>query len=233
MSSRLPDSKRNELIAEYNEGKTNPDYEVIPSKTQKGKYTVRKRKVSLPVTEDTVDEYADIPDDNTAEEPTENDEEPEMMQNYNPSYYMPRANNFFEQYQFQMNQMFLEQMKLMRQNIKWNKRKQDKIKGKTQKIYDIISEAVSRQEPEPEPEQKPPELDPIPEEPGPQDYFEKNYKAPEQVPEQVPESEPEHVPEEDTPQYEQPYEREIDEMSGFYFKPYSRKDRINWKNFNI
>ena len=199
MSSRLPDSKRNELIAEYNEGKTNPDYEVIPSKTQKGKYTVRKRKVSLPVTEDTVDEYADIPDDNTAEEPTENDEEPEMMQNYNPSYYMPRANNFFEQYQFQMNQMFLEQMKLMRQNIKWNKRKQDKIKGKTQKIYDIISEAVSRQEPEPEPEQKPPELDPIPEEPGPQDYFEKNYKAPEQVPAPVPESEPEHVPEEDTP----------------------------------
>ena len=27
---RLPDSKRNEIIADFNEGKINPDYEVIP-----------------------------------------------------------------------------------------------------------------------------------------------------------------------------------------------------------
>ena len=49
MSQRLPDSKRNELIANYMEGKEDPEYEVIPNKNTKGKYTVRKRKVNLPV----------------------------------------------------------------------------------------------------------------------------------------------------------------------------------------
>ena len=47
MSQRLVDSKRNELIANFMEGKEDPEYEVIPSKTTKGKYTVRKRKVNL------------------------------------------------------------------------------------------------------------------------------------------------------------------------------------------
>ena len=42
-------SQRNELIANFMEGKEDPEYEVIPSKTTKGKYTVRKRKVNLPV----------------------------------------------------------------------------------------------------------------------------------------------------------------------------------------
>ena len=52
MSQRLADSKRNELIANFMEGKEDPDYEVIPSKITKGKYTVRKRKVNLPVEEE-------------------------------------------------------------------------------------------------------------------------------------------------------------------------------------
>ena len=49
MSQRFVDSKRNELIANFMEGKEDPEYDIIPSKTTKGKYTVRKRKVSLPV----------------------------------------------------------------------------------------------------------------------------------------------------------------------------------------
>ena len=52
MSQRLADSKRNELIANFMEGKEDPEYEVIPSKTTKGEYTVRKRKVNLPVEEE-------------------------------------------------------------------------------------------------------------------------------------------------------------------------------------
>ena len=58
---RLPDSKRNELIAEFNEGKINPDYEVIPNKNQKGKYTVRRRKVSLPADQNVQDAPAAEP----------------------------------------------------------------------------------------------------------------------------------------------------------------------------
>ena len=44
MSTRLPASKRNAIIADFTNGVNDPDYEVIPSKTIKGKYTVRKRK---------------------------------------------------------------------------------------------------------------------------------------------------------------------------------------------
>ena len=64
----LPDSKRNELITEFQEGKTNQDYEVIPSKTQKGKYTDRKRKVAIPTTDNTVKENQDLLDDKTIEQ---------------------------------------------------------------------------------------------------------------------------------------------------------------------
>ena len=44
MSQRLPDSKRNELIANYMEGREDPEYEVIPNKNTKGKYIVRKKQ---------------------------------------------------------------------------------------------------------------------------------------------------------------------------------------------
>ena len=46
---RLPDSKRNELIAKFHDGVVDPDYEVIPSKNTQGRYTIRRRKVPLPV----------------------------------------------------------------------------------------------------------------------------------------------------------------------------------------
>ena len=48
MSQRLADSKRNKLIANFMEEKEEPEYEGIPSKTTKGRYTVMKRKASLP-----------------------------------------------------------------------------------------------------------------------------------------------------------------------------------------
>ena len=217
MSNRLPDSKRNELIAEYNEGKVNADYEVIPSKTQKGKYTVRRRKVSLPDTSTPLAE---------PETPTELDPEPDnedTTEDYSPFPYQFSEEMMYRQYQAQLNQMMLEQMKLLRQNVKWNKRKQQKIKDKTNKIYGIISDAVNRntREPEPEPEPEPPaETEP------PADN------------EPEPPAEPESDNEELTaplaePVYAQDYERDIDEMAGTIYKPYSRKDRIKWDNFNI
>ena len=50
---RLKDSERNALIENYRNGIVDPNYEVIPSKTTTGKYTIRRRKVSLPVEEHT------------------------------------------------------------------------------------------------------------------------------------------------------------------------------------
>ena len=40
MSQRIADSKCNELIANFMEGKEDPEYEVIPSKTTKGKFYI-------------------------------------------------------------------------------------------------------------------------------------------------------------------------------------------------
>ena len=98
MSQRLADSKRNELIANYMEGKEDPDYEVIPSKTTKGKYTVRKRKVSLPV------EHEDspiVPEEKKEEVLVEKEEkEPDPGQYFNP--YNPYM---FEDYQMMLNKM--------------------------------------------------------------------------------------------------------------------------------
>ena len=216
MSSRLPDSKRNELIAEYNEGKTNPDYEVIPSKTQKGKYTVRKRKVSLPSEENNVAAQDAPAQENTEPEDTQ-DEDPDNF----PYYPQFNEEMMYRQYQAQLNQMMLEQMKLLRQNMKYSKYKQQKIKDKTNKIYGILSDAVSRATPEPEPEETP-EASPDYPEPEPE---------PETEPEETPE--PEASPNYPEQNYAQDYERDIDEMAGVVYKPYSRKDRINWKNFNI
>ena len=229
MSSRLPDSKRNELIAEYNEGKTNPDYEVIPSKTQKGKYTVRKRKVSLP--ENTQEPE---PEPEPPEQPQQ--EEDDLM-NYSPYYPQFNEEIMYRQYQAQLNQMMLEQMKLLRQNMKYSTYKQQKIKDKTNKIYGILSDAVNRNYPEPEPETSP-NYNPEPD-------YNQQYYQPEQEEEPELEEEPEPEPEpelqyqapEASPNYNQnyaqDYERDIDEMAGITYKPYSRKDRINWKNFNI
>ena len=219
MSSRLPDSKRNELIAEYNEGKTNPDYEVIPSKTQKGKYTVRKRKVSLPSEENNV-----AAQDAPAQQYTEPEAAQDDDANYLPYYSQYNEEIMYRQYQAQLNQMILEQMKMMRQNMKYSKYKQQKIKDKTNKIYGILSDAVSRNTPEPEsePESEPEPLDEPEEEPEPE-------PEPEASPNYNPEASP-NYPEQN---YAQDYERDIDEMAGITYKPYSRKDRFNWKNFNI
>ena len=80
MSQRLADSKRNELIANFMEGKEDPEYEVIPSKTTKGKYTVRKRKVNLPVEEEPP---APPKEEKKEEVPVEENEEGEA----DPGYY--------------------------------------------------------------------------------------------------------------------------------------------------
>ena len=227
------------------EGNTDPDYEVIPSKTQKGKYTVRRRKVSLPANEDIqksetppspepVEEQAD-----TGERQEDSEEIPDYpFRGYNP--YM------INDYQMMLNKMMIEQMKMLRQEVKHSQKKQQKLKGKSQKIYDILADAVNGAPPREE-APPPPQPDiqrPIPvddneeEEYGEEDdteptntinYFEKDYKNTTPI-KKVERVEP--VPEPETPKYKQDYEKKIDEMGGFVILP-SRRDRLNFKNFNI
>ena len=121
------------------------------------------------------------------------------------------------EYQMMLNKMMIEQMKMLRQQMKYSRRKQDKLKGKSQRIYDLLAEAVKEPEPEPIP---------VPE-PEPEEENEENSE-----PEPEPEQELEQEPVQPQVQYQQDYERKIDELGGFVMMP-SRRDRLNFKNFNI
>ena len=143
----------------------------------------------------------------------------------------------FQDYQMMLNKMMIEQMKMMRQQIKYSTKKQQKLKGKSQRIYDLLSELAKpdeeekpepKEEPAPEPEAPPAE--PAPEEPAPNTtaYFENDYHSPTPPPNPPPPQPEPPAP----PQYQQPYEQRIDELAGYVIKP-SRRDRLNFKNFNI
>jgi hypothetical protein len=150
---RLKTSERNRIIAAFTEGKPDPNYDVIPSKTQKGKYTIRK-KLQNPnkkaeeaqPTEDAPSEVSqpDIP--NT--EGVENEEEPaQEEEDYNPylddSYYYPKTRMtkaaMFREMQMALNRMMLEQMKMLRRDQKRTEAKRKKYGTKTKKIHNILS----------------------------------------------------------------------------------------------
>ena len=234
MSQRLPDSKRNELIADYLEGKIDSEYEVIPSKTTKGKYTVRKRKVALPqsdnlqpapVEESKEENPAPEP---AAPEPEEDELEPEQYGGY----------NMYQEYQMMLNKMMIEQMKMMRKQIKYNNKKQKKLKGKSRQVFDLLKDLATAPEPEeekeePVPEQHQEEEEHVEEEEVQENttkIFDNDYKNKEPVKEYVP---PKPAPEPEKPNYKQEYEAKIDEIGGFTFRLPSRRDRLNFKNFNI
>ena len=239
--ARLPDSKRNELIAEYNEGKINPEYEVIPNKNQKGKYTVRRRKVALPADQNVQDPPANEPavEDQQNVQP---ETVPEFQDDsaYIPTYKM-KKNAMFRELQMEMNKMFIEQMKMMRQQLKQQNRKRQKLKDKSQAVYDLLAEIAREPPKEPELPKEEPKIEEIPDspivpeqEPEPEfhssDYFDTTYTSPE-PPKPVKQENP--PPEPQPRVYQQPYEQDLDQIEGVVYKPYSRRDRLNFKNFNI
>ena len=154
---------------------------------------------------------------------------------YLPSYKMNK-NAMFREMQMEMNKMFIEQMKMMRQQIKNQDRKRLKLKNKSQMVYDILS-SVARDsekeqptpEPAPEPEDKHDEEEEHEETSSP-DSFANSYKNTQPVKPPEPEV---HVPQPEPKVYQQPYEQDIDQIDGTYYKPISRRDRLNFKNFNI
>ena len=142
MSQRLADSKRNELIVNFMEGKEDPEYEVIPSKTTKGKYTVRKRKVNLPVEEESP---APPKEEKKEEVPVEENEEGEA----DPGYYFNPYNPYmFQDYQMMLNKMMVEQMKMMRREMKYATKKREKLKDKSKRIYNLLYDLAKPKEEE-------------------------------------------------------------------------------------
>ena len=128
--SRLPISKRNAIIDDFHNGIQDPDYEVIPSKHTKGRYTVRKRKQEVAATREGRAAYGsdeeEVPiqlnKNNADEEPPnieQSVENPEVDDQSN-SMFNPIA--YLQEYQLQVNKLLIEQMKALRVSNKYKGR---------------------------------------------------------------------------------------------------------------
>ena len=221
MSSRLPASKRNAIIADFTNGVNDPEYEVIPSKTIKGKYTVRKRKA-----EETPEQPAQEEEPQQEEAPPQEEEE-DVVDDQTNSMFNPYA--YFQEYQLQVNRLLIEQMKALRQNSKYMMKKQQKYKQRQKTIRNIFSEVVNGDDDDDAKEERPPvqeeeeqhevapqELPPI------TSYYQNDYPQPQtnyQPPPRPLTPAPEPV------QYQNDYEAKLDDMAGTY-NFVSRRDRL-------
>ena len=215
---RLPDSKRNELIAKFHDGVIDPDYEVIPSKNTQGRYTIRRRKVPLPVPDQQASpqqEQAEPQEEQ--EEPQEDDGNDIQFDPYlDDRAYMPQVklnkNAMFREMQLQMNRMMIENMKLMRQQVKQTEKKRQKLKEKSKRMSEFLSKVLD--EAEQEPAQQPAEVE--------------ESNEPKQEPEE--EEHEEIIP---ASRYVNQYEQQLDNLAGDAGPTYSRRDRLHFERFNI
>ena len=225
MSIRLPASKRNAIIADFTNGVNDPEYEVIPSKTIKGKYTVRKRKV-----EETPKQLAQEEEPQQEEAPPQEEEE-DVVDDQTNSMFNPYA--YFQEYQLQVNRLLIEQMKALRQNSKYMMKKQQKYKQRQKTIRNIFSEVVNGDDDDDAKEERPPVQEKVTEEEeqheeAPQElppitsYYQNDYPQPQtnyQPPPRPQTPAPEPV------QYQNDYEAKLDDMAGTY-NFVSRRDRL-------
>lgn len=239
MTKRLTQKERNAIIADFNQGNPTPGYDVIPSKAQKGRYTIRKKQEEKPETPETpaapeTEEAPQEKEEVVVDEGTvsPDDEIDDDTLSYVPSFKLNK-NAMFREMQMQMNRLMLEQMKMIRQQQKWSNKKQKKMKDRTKQMYDIISapplQEIYEEEDVPE---EPVETEQVPVQNT--DYFDKGYQnpAPSRKKEPEPAPEPEPIPEKE---YQNEYERDLDDMAGESIQYYipSRNDRYNYKNFPI
>ena len=234
MSIRLPASKRNAIIADFTNGVNDPEYEVIPSKTIKGKYTVRKRKA-----EETPEQPAQEEEPQQEEAPPQEEEE-DVVDDQTNSMFNPYA--YFQEYQLQVNRLLIEQMKALRQNSKYMMKKQQKYKQRQKTIRNIFSEVVNGDDDDypkvsgdQQAEERPPVQEKVTEEeeqhevalqeealPPITSYYQNDYPQPQtnyQPPPRPLTPAPEPV------QYQNDYEAKLDDMAGTY-NFVSRRDRL-------
>jgi len=144
---RLKQSERNRIIANFQAGKPEPDYEVIPSKNQPGKFTIRRKvpTTSLPNIEEHVDEHAQ---EGPATTTTIDEEEVEYNAFNDDNLYMPQSSvsqyEMFCQMQMMMNKMFVEQFKVLRKDQKRTEKKRKLIGQKAKTIHDVLIKAYEQ-----------------------------------------------------------------------------------------
>ena len=221
---RLPDSKRNELISKFHNGVVDPNYEVIPSKNTEGRYTIRKRKVPLPVPE----QQEGQPTDAQPQEQVEIREQPEEQEYqeidpytddraYFPQYKLNK-NAMFRELQIQMNRMMIENMKLMRQQVKATEKKRQKLKEKSKRMSEFLSKVLDEAEHEP-----------VEEEPQEEEAEHEESNIPKEEP--ASDEEEKLIPAQ--PANLGNYEDKLNELAGDVGQGYSRRDRLHFERFNI
>ena len=103
-------SQRNSIIADFQNGVINPDYEVVPTKT-KGKYIVRKR--ATPLTDEELEELQNQADEEVIEEV---DEKPKLRKRTKKQSEgldiptTPKEKALFVELQNQLNSQMLNQI---------------------------------------------------------------------------------------------------------------------------
>jgi hypothetical protein len=216
---RLKTSERNRIIADFTAGKPDPNYDVIPSKTQKGKFTIRRKlpaENKPPVEEKPKEETKNEPPaenlQNTANMEAEEEEVDDP--NYNPylddETYYPKfkltKNAMFREMQLMLNKIMLEQMKMLRQDQKRTEAKRKKYGTKTKKIHNILA-GIAYNDDQLKPPPKPKDADEVA----------KFYENQEEEPLEQP-------PRELDPD-EQPYDEQLNEMAAEPHIP-SRRDKL-------
>ena len=220
--SRLAISKRNAIIDDFHNGIQDPDYEVIPSKTTKGKYTVRKRKAEVVDNTEEPKIEQEEPVDNIQNE-DDNDIEVDDQQEgmFNPMAY-------FQEYQLQVNKLLIEQMKALRINNKYLHKKQAKYKDRQKKLYNVFSDIANRPDtPDTKEEPKdnvvqPIEEEDVVEEPKNVNFFDSKYVNNEPVKVIEYENPPPPI---EKPHYQNDYEEQLDNMAGTRIVS-SRRNRV-------
>jgi hypothetical protein len=223
---RLKTSERNKIIQAYRDGKPDPNYDVIPSKNQPGKYTIRKKLAeNAPEKPGTGEKIADantetlkdisVPEkqetDNNIISPEPIEEEP-----YDDEYFMPKMGlskaGMFREMQLQLNKMMLEQLKILRRDQKATEKKRKKYAAKSKKIHNVLSSIAYNEEQ-------------IPQEPEPNDieekkaFFEKKPEKEEEIPDNI------NIEVEDFDPDAQPYDNQLNQMlEGPRY--ISRRDRL-------
>jgi len=222
---RLKTSERNRIIQAYHDGKPDPNFDVIPSKSQSGKFTIRKKlhenanekqATGEPNPEDKEQPQKNVSITEAQEANTNINPEDlaDEVPNYDDEYFIPKTSmskaSMFREMQLQLNKMMLEQLKILRRDQKATERKRKKYAGKSKKIHHILSNIAFNE-------------DQIPPEPEPLDKEER--KAEFEIEEPKQEEENVNIEVEDYNPDEQPYDNQLQQMMAGP-AVYSRRDRL-------
>jgi hypothetical protein len=158
-NERLSQSERMKIITDYQKGTPNPNYDIFESKTQKGRYTIRKKG-------ETGEVKTEVKPEQNVEGPVQEEivvDAPEYNPFNDDEIFLPKRHltkaQIFREDQSIINGMFLEQFKTLRELFKHTEKKRRKLGDKTNKMFNILK-TLATEEPEEPIIEEPPKEEP-------------------------------------------------------------------------